>query len=91
MHGSGWGSAPPARVGPGSSTADLEAAAAFLESGGDPDVQPYGDGYGPEFEARYDSPCDASYCTQGGQIWEGDTIRADGDGGYVHTECADDF
>lgn len=46
--------------------------------------------YGPEVVASFASDCDASACFQGGEIFEGDIIRADGEGGWVHTECADD-
>lgn len=67
---------------------DLEAAAAFLASPGAPaaDREPYGDGYGPEFTASYDGEC--GECFE--PLYEGDLIRADGDGGYVHSECAGD-
>jgi hypothetical protein len=42
-------------------------------------------GPGPEFSARYDSEC----VNCDGAIYEGELIRADGDG-FAHTECVDD-
>ena len=91
MHGSGWGATRPARVGPGSPEADLEAAAAFLEGGIDPSpgrtADLFDDGPGPWFEAEYEGNC--SGCDEY-HIEPGDRIRADGLGGYEHEDCADD-
>lgn len=42
-------------------------------------------GPGPEVYADYDSDC--GNC--GEPVYEGDIIRADGDG-WAHTECVDD-
>jgi hypothetical protein len=42
--------------------------------------------YGPWFAARFDSECDDC----GGDITEGDRIRADGEGGYVCESCGED-
>ncbi len=84
MHGSGR---PPASPAGGNAGAEV---AAFLSGASAPaadDEQPYEDGYGPEFTASYDGRC-AADC--GEWIDAGDPIRADGDGGYVHSECADD-
>lgn len=50
-------------------------------------VQPYGNGWGPEFTAGYDSECSAAVCLGDGTIWEGEVARADGDGGFAHSEC----
>ena len=41
-------------------------------------------GPGPWFPARFDSEC-------GDPIDEGDTIRADGEGGYVCEPCGEDL
>ena len=38
---------------------------------------------GPTFEAEYRSDC-----SEGDEIEPGETIRADGHGGYVHASCA---
>jgi hypothetical protein len=43
---------------------------------------------GPVFDAGYDSECAAYDCEYGGDIEEGDRIQADGEGGFVHEECA---
>lgn len=37
---------------------------------------------GPVFTASYDSEC-----ADGDEILAGDSIRADGEGGYVHASC----
>jgi hypothetical protein len=37
---------------------------------------------GPVFTAAYDSEC-----SEGDEILTGDSIRADGEGGYVHASC----
>lgn len=47
-------------------------------------------GYGPEVTASRDGECDAYPCYVGGLITEGDAIRADGEGGWVHSECVDE-
>jgi hypothetical protein len=47
--------------------------------GGKGDVTP-----GPPFIASYDGECSA-----GDEIHEGDTIRADGEGGWIHIDCED--
>ena len=39
----------------------------------------------PAFEASYDGPCSA-----GDDISEGELIRADGDGGWIHVDCEDE-
>jgi hypothetical protein len=39
--------------------------------------------YGPWFEARFPGRC--SQCQE--RTYEGDTIRADGEGGYLCEEC----
>ena len=41
---------------------------------------------GPWFQASYDSDCDGC----GEPITEGDTIRSDGEGGWLCTECGED-
>lgn len=38
---------------------------------------------GPVFTATYDSDCSV----EGDLIQEGDSIRADGEGGYAHASC----
>lgn len=45
---------------------------------------------GPVFPAGFDGECAEPFCQFGGDIYEGEAIRADGDGGYVHEECAED-
>lgn len=45
------------------------------------------DGYGPLIEAGFDSRCDGTHVMCDGFIREGETIRADGDGGWVHQGC----
>lgn len=45
---------------------------------------------GPEFEATYDSECDAAVCLGDGYIWGGDHIRATGTGGYAHSDCLEE-
>jgi hypothetical protein len=40
--------------------------------------------YGPWIEASFDSDCDGP-C--GGQISEGDSIRSDGEGGWLCVNC----
>ena len=42
------------------------------------------DGYGPWFTASYDSDCDGG-C--GGQIYEGEQSRSDGQGGWLCSFC----
>lgn len=92
--------------GPGSSPADLERAARALGPFGDgpndgESVDPFSSGsdgaaddsgpaYGPEVRASFDSECAEPFCVSGGTIFEGDDIRADGEGGWVHSECAGD-
>src|ERR1044072_852946 len=49
-----------------------------------------GPDYGPEVEAQFDSECSEPFCSGGGLIYAGDHIRADGDGGWVHSECAEE-
>lgn len=44
---------------------------------------------GPDFYASYESDCEAADCLSGGRIFEGDLIRALGDGEYAHAECAE--
>lgn len=39
----------------------------------------------PAMEARYRGECSA-----GDEIEEGDTIRPDGDGGWIHVNCEDE-
>lgn len=41
---------------------------------------------GPVFRAEFDSECDGC----GFSIDEGEEIRADGSGGFIHVECGDD-
>lgn len=44
--------------------------------------------WGPWFTAGYDGDCDGGFDSQcSGQITEGDTIRADGEGGYLCQSC----
>ena len=73
MHGQARPEAPPPRP-----------AADPFALGSDVPVEPYGDGYGPVFEASYPGECAECY----DPIDEGDRIQADGSGGYVHEECA---
>lgn len=40
----------------------------------------------PVIAAQFDSPCSA-----GDDIYEGELIRADGDGGWIHVECEDEL
>jgi hypothetical protein len=93
MHGSERPSPPPAgppgvlRVGPGSSPDDLERAARLLERAADPFTSGSDSEAGPEFEARYESDCAVDYCQGDGTIWEGDHIRAVGNGEYAHSDC----
>lgn len=89
------------RLGPGSSPADLERG---LQLFGDrksnpavPGPDPFalgseatGSQLGPEFYAAYDSDCSADDCVFGGRIEEDDLIRADGEGGFLHSECVDE-
>jgi hypothetical protein len=44
---------------------------------------------GPEFYAGYDGECSEPDCVANreGAIYEGDLIRADGEGGYLHAGC----
>ena len=44
-------------------------------------------GPGPWFPARFDGDCDSC----GGPIDQGDTIRADGEGGFVCEPCGEDL
>lgn len=59
--------------------------AAFLFGARDDDSAP-DDGPGPWFEASYEGEC--SGCFAG--IGIGDTIRADGEGGWERQECCGD-
>ena len=43
---------------------------------------------GPWFEARFDSDCDGP-C--GGQIFEGDQCRSDGEGGWLCQRCGSHY
>lgn len=45
------------------------------------------DGYGPVVEAAFDGECAGSWDTCEGRITEGDRIRANGAGGWVHEGC----
>lgn len=45
------------------------------------------EGFGPLVDAGFDSPCDGTHLSCDGHIREGDTIRADGNGGWVHKGC----
>lgn len=54
--------------------------------GSEPDEPEYL-GYGPIITAGFDSPCDGTHMACDGLIREGDDIRADGDGGWVHRGC----
>lgn len=46
---------------------------------------------GPEFQAQYDDGiCSARVCLGDGSLWAGDHIRADGEGGWIHSECAEE-
>jgi hypothetical protein len=74
MHGSERPTASPPRL-----------AADPFASGSDSVPQP-----GPVFSAGYDSECASATCYLGGDIEEGDDIRADGEGGFVHSECWED-
>ena len=76
MHGSQRPAAPEAPPRP---------AADPFASGSDDVPQP-----GPVFRAGYDSECASATCYLGGDIEEGDDIRADGEGGFVHAECWED-
>jgi hypothetical protein len=49
-------------------------------------TDPRSAGFGPWFTATYDSGC-AGPC--GGKIYEGDEIRADGEGGWLCSVCGD--
>lgn len=51
-----------------------------------PTVEPMDDTKGPWFGAMYDGRCSVSEC----QIYEGDRIRADGQGGYECEDCGED-
>lgn len=42
---------------------------------------------GPVVTAQYDGECALEECTA--DIFEGDDIRSDGAGGWVHADCAD--
>jgi hypothetical protein len=42
---------------------------------------------GPEFYAGYDGECAAAVCLGDGLVYEGDLIRAIGDGDYAHSDC----
>lgn len=44
---------------------------------------------GPVIQAGFDSECSSFGCPVGA-IWEGDDIRADGEGGWIHAECAEE-
>lgn len=52
----------------------------------DPDARAEDDGPGPWFMAGFDGECSRG-C---GGISEGDTIRADGDGGWECRDCVDE-
>lgn len=80
MHGPGRQAPPP----PDTGGADV---AAFLSGGRNYDDAPEDDGPGPWFEAAYGGNCTA--CEEY-HIEPGDTIRADGSGGYEHEDCARD-
>lgn len=45
------------------------------------------DGYGPVVEAAFDGECAGSWDTCEGRINEGEHIRANGAGGWVHQGC----
>lgn len=104
MHGSERPSPPPSgppgtrSVGPGSDSDTLKWAIHTLGTDGrNPAVpDPFASGSdsvpqpGPEFYATYDSECASEGCLFKGVILEDDCIRADGEGGYVHTECWED-
>jgi hypothetical protein len=45
------------------------------------------DGYGPVVEAGFDGECSGSWDTCEGRIAEGERIRANGAGGWVHEGC----
>jgi hypothetical protein len=64
---------------------------AFAETDEDPfadpdEIEPKND-KGPWFTAGFDSD-DDSCCGEG--IYEGDVIRADGEGGWEHQDCVED-
>jgi hypothetical protein len=89
MHGSERNAAPPAGPRYRRHLAEQPRPAAvpnpFALGSGDTGPQ-----LGPEFYATYDSDCDADDCAEGGRIQEGDLIRADGEGGFIHSECAEE-
>jgi hypothetical protein len=45
------------------------------------------DPYGPVIEAGFDGECAGSWDTCEGRIYEGERIRANGAGGWVHEGC----
>ncbi len=49
------------------------------------DVQETKPEYGPWFQARYDGECDGC----GEEFERGDTIRSDGEGGYLFGDCGE--
>lgn len=53
-------------------------------AGGDPFMTPSEARFGPVFIASHDGN---DVCCGDG-IWNGERIRADGEGGFVHEECA---
>ncbi len=81
MHG-------PARTSTGTAgvRGDTPAGSAAVDPFDTPDDVPR---LGTEFYAGYDSECSAADCIFGADIEEGDLIQADGEGGWVHQECAD--
>ena len=59
----------------------------YAPAAGDPDpFDSAGNPAGPWFAAAFESDCDACGC----RVFEGDLIRADGDGGYEGQECCGD-
>jgi hypothetical protein len=106
MHGSGRATPPPKDVGPppgpdpfasGAEQPKLIDGATFLglngpdpfDSGADAAADS-GPRYGPVIRAGYDGECSEPFCVEGGYIVEGDDIRADGEGGWIHSVCAED-
>jgi hypothetical protein len=77
MHRPGRPTPPP----PGSSSSSAADLSAFLFGDELDDTGP-----GPWFEAAYEGTCSAL----ADPIEPGDIIRADGNGGYEHEDCADD-
>lgn len=91
MHGPARNAAPPAGPRYNRHLAEQPRPAAAVDpfaSGSDGTPSIYDDEYGPEVVASFGSTCDSYACTRGGDIFEGDVIRADGEGGWVHSECA---